>query len=64
MFDVEAFLASKDHTDPAKHGQKDDPTDDVTDSDSPPPGWKQDANGNWGPPGWVKRGENWEGKVP
>jgi len=63
-FDVEAFLASKDHTDPGKHGQTDHPTDEVHDSDQPPPGWKQQPDGSYAPPGWVKKGDSWEGKVP
>ena len=61
---VREFLAS-DHGkhvpgSPGHDGATDEiPADDLKPDLPPPHGWKQDANGNWGPPGWVKRGDSW-----
>lgn len=62
----EALLDSHKHDDHAANGQKEhvDDVPDMTGDDQPPKGWKQDADGNWGPPGWIKRGDTWDGPVP
>lgn len=62
-FDVEAFLASKDHGQP-RDPKDEQPTDDVQDSKNPPPSWKQQADGTYAPPGWARKGDTWDKEKP